>query len=343
MHALPGSRNAAADTLSGHQKSAVLLMALGPEEAAAISSNLPPDQLEAITLEIARMDRITPELADAVISEWKHTETAARNVRRGGIEYARTVLEQAVGSQRAGPILARIESQLNDAIAFPNLRSAEPEQITKLVQGEHPQTIALLLSHLDYAQAAQVLAQLAADQASQVLFRMARMDKVMPEVVDLLEQAFCADTEVSLSKEMTAAGGPKTVAALLNLMPARERELLDSMAREDADLSEQIRDLMFVFEDISKLDDRAVQRLLREVQTRDLALSLKGASERLRKRILGLLPTRAATGLLEEIDLLGPVRLRDVEAAQMGVVRLIRALQEAGEIEIGGGDDELVV
>jgi flagellar motor switch protein FliG len=344
VQALPSPRTSArVDELTGHQKAAVLLMALGPQESAAITASLSAEQLESITYEIARMDRITPELADAVIAEWRQMEAAAHNVRRGGIEFARAVLEQAVGPQKAGPMLARIESQLNESIGFTNLRAAEPEQIAKLVEHEHPQTIALLLSHLDYPQAAGVLGQLEAELSATVIYRMARMDKVMPEVLQLLEQTFAADTQMTLTKEMSSAGGPKAVAAVLNLLPARERELLDGMAREDAALSEQIRDLMFVFEDIAKLDDKAVQRLLREVQTRDLALALKGASDGLRKRIMSLLPTRAANGLLEEMDLLGPVRVRDVEQAQAGVVKLIRALQEAGEIEIGGGDDDLVV
>jgi flagellar motor switch protein FliG len=343
--ALPRPRSSVhIEDLSGAQKSAVLLLSMGPEAAATITQSLSPAELENITLEIARLDRVPSEVVDAVIAEWQQMETAVHSVAEGGVDYARRILEQAVGPQKASSILKRIESQLRESAGFNHLRNADPQQLTNLVQNEHPQTIALLLAHLEPAQAAGVLADLPLELAGTVLYRIARMEKVLPEVLQVLEHSFGGDAVVNLARDLTAAGGLESVAAVLNLMSGTaEKELLENIGRQEPELSEAIKNLMFVFEDIQKLDDRAVQRLLRDVQTRDLALAMKGASEGLRQRVFSLLPQRAANALREEIDLLGPVRLRDVEHAQSEVVKMVRALEEAGEISIGGGKDDMVI
>lgn len=337
-------RTMRADSLTGRQKAAIVLMAMGREAAAQITQTLPQQELEDITLEIARLEHVPVELVESVLREWQHMETAAHSITQGGVDYARQVLEPAVGPQKAGVILKRIETQLRESSGFQNLRKADPQQVATLVRNEHPQTIALLLAHMDAAQVALVLKELPNALGGDVLFRMARMEKVLPEVLAVLERSYGSESKLSLAQDMSTAGGPQAVAAILNLVTQTlEKELLENIAQQDPTLSEEIKNLMFVFEDIVKLDDRSLQRLLRDVQTRDLATALKGASDGLKKRVFGCLSNRAADAVREEMELLGPVRLRDVEAAQASTVRLVRTLEESGEIVIGGGTDDMVV
>lgn len=329
--------------LTGRQKVAVLLMALGEEASAEVTRHLSADEVEAISFEIARMDRVDAATVEAVLQEWQHTEIAALSLASGGVDYARRVLEKALGPQKAAVILKRIENQLKEHISFTHLRNADPQQLSAVIRGEHPQTVALILAYLDPAQTAAILRELDTDLGSEVILRMARMEKVLPDVLRVIESSLGADSDLSLSREGTVAGGPAAVAEVLNLVPgAREKELLDGVARTDAELSEQIKNLMFVFEDIRKLDDRAIGRILRDVDTKQLATALKVASDELRDRLLGNLSQRARDALLQEMEFLGPVRVSDVEAAQAGVVRLVRSLEESGEIVVGGGDDVVV-
>lgn len=332
------------ESLSGKQKAAIVLMALGREAAAQLTQNLPQQELEDITLEIARLEHVPVELVQAVLDEWMHMETAAHSLTEGGVDYARQVLEEAIGPQKAAAVLKRIETQLRESSGFHNLRNADPQQVATLLRNEHPQTIALLLAHLDAAQNAHVLKELPGTLGGEVLFRMARMEKVLPEVLGVLERSYGSESKLSLSQDMASVGGPHAVAAILNLVASTlEKELLDQISQQDAALSEEIKNLMFVFEDIVRLDDRALQRLLRDVQTKELALALKGASESLKQRVFGCLSNRAGDAVREEMDLLGPVRLRDVEGAQTSVVRLVRTLEESGEIVITGATDDMVV
>lgn len=334
---------ASIDELTGTQKAAIVLMAMGKEAAARITQTLSPADLEQIAFEIARLDSVPPDITRAVVLEWEQMETAAHSIAQGGVEYARQVLEQAVGPQKAASILKRIETQLRDNKGFANLRHADPQQISALVRNEHPQTVALLLAHLDPNQTAAVLKELPTALGGEVLYRLARMEKVLPEVLQVLERSYGSDSSVKLSQDVSVAGGPQSVAAVLNLLVGSlEKELLDTIARQDPDLCEEIKNLMFVFEDIGALDDRSLQRLLREVDVKQLALALKAASEELRARIASCMSQRAMEALKEEMEYMGPVRLRDVELAQTAVVSQVRALEEAGEIIVGSGDDELV-
>lgn len=331
------------DQLTGKQKAAIVLMALGPETAASITQKMSQDELEEITFEIARCEHVPAELARAVIEEWEQLETAAYSIAEGGVDYARRVLEQALGPQKAAVIIKRIETQLRDNSGFHNLRNADPQQIGTLLRNEHPQTIALLLAHLETAQAAAVVKELPTNIGGDVLTRMARMDKVLPEVLQVLERSYGSEAKLTLSHDLAVAGGPESVAEVLNLVTGSiEKDLLDSIAQHDAELCEQIKNLMFVFEDLVKLDDRTLQRVLREVQTRELAVSLKAASQALKERVFASLSKRAADALREEMEMLGPVRVKDVEAAQSAVVASVRALEEAGEIVINGGGDDMV-
>lgn len=331
------------EQLSGKQKAAIVLMTLGPEAAAEITQKMSQEDLEEITFEIARCEHVPAELARAVIAEWEQMETAAYSIAEGGVDYARRVLEQAVGPQKAAAIIKRVETQLRDSAGFHNLRNADPHQVGTLVRNEHPQTIALLLAHLESIQAAAVVKELPTTLGGDVLARMARMEKVLPEVLQVLERSYGSEAKLALSNDLAASGGPEAVAEVLNHVAGSvEKELLDTIARHDPELCEQIKNLMFVFEDLVKLDDRALQRVLREIQTRDLALSLKAASEALKECVFGALSKRASDAVREEMEMLGPVRIRDVETAQAGVVKAVRALEEAGEIIIGAGKDDLV-
>jgi len=332
------------EDLTGRQKVAVLLVALGSEAAAQISQALTPEELEAISLEIARIDRVPVTLAQAVLDEWRQTEEAAYSLAQGGVEYARQILEQALGPQRAAQVLKRIENELKETGGFRNLRNADPQQLASVLRNEHPQAIALILAHLDAPLVADVLKQLDPAVGSDVLYRMARMEKVLPEVLQIVERSLGSDAALSLTKDMTAVGGLSAVAAVLNhITGSLEKELLDGLDRQDHDLCEEVKGLMFVFEDIVRLDDRSLQRVLREVASKELALALKVASDELRDRITSMMSQRAVNALIEEMEFLGPVRVRDVEAAQASIVKTVRALEEAGEIVIGGGVDDYVV
>lgn len=337
------ARRHTADEITGRQKVAVLLMALGEEASAEITKNLAPDEVEAISFEIAKMDRVDPALVEEVLNEWQHTEQAAFSLASGGVDYARRVLEKAFGSQRAAQVLKRIEAQLHDHVSLTRLRNADPQQLAAIIRNEHPQTIALILAFLDPGQVAGVLKARDQSLGADVLLRVARMEKVLPDVLRIIEDSVGAEADLSLTGDSSQAGGPAAVAEVLNLVSATlEKELLDGVADVDAVLSEQIKNLMFVFEDIVTLDDRGVTRLLRDVDTRELSLALKLASEELKARLLGALSTRARDALMEEMEFLGPVRVSDVESAQANIVKLARALEEAGEIVIGGGDDLVV-
>lgn len=330
---------------TGKQKVAILCMALGAETASLITQRLPTDEVEGLTFEIARMDRVDGPTVEAVLEEWLEMLRAAGQLAEGGVDYAREILERAFGPQRAALMMKRIQGQLADVAGLDRLRSADPQQLGAMLRGEHPQTIALILAHLDPVATAAILKDLGAGSGGpEIMYRMAKMEKVAPDLLQMIENALGTDAYVSFSEGMSSSGGPEAVAAVLNLLNSSlEKELLEGLAERDPELCERIKALMFVFEDIVNLDDRAIQRLLREVESKQLALALKVASDELRNRILGAMTQRAVTALKEEMEFLGPVRVRDVETAQAGIVRAVRALEEAGEIVIATGADDLVV
>jgi len=339
----PGAPRSGPGVLAGPRKVAILFMALGEEGAAEVARHLSPEEVEAVSLEIARMDPVDPETMEAVLREWHDTDGHSLPVNSGGVQFAGRVLERALGPQAAASSLQRIEEQLTDRIAFTQVKDADPQQLTALLRGEHPQTVALILAHLPPKLTAGVLRELELEMASQVTVRMARMDKVLPDVLRIIQASLGSDSDLSLGREGVATGGPPAVAEVLNLVPGlREKELLEGIARTDPQLSEQIRNLMFVFEDVRKLDDRAIARILRDVETRQLASALKVASDELRERMLGNLSARAREALTQEMEFLGPVRVSDVQQAQAEVIKVVRALEAAGEITLGGDDDVVV-
>jgi flagellar motor switch protein FliG len=331
------------ETLSGRQKVAILCLTLGSDTAARLTQKLSADEVDAISFEIARMESISPDLVNAVLDDWLTRIRAADTLATGGLEVAKEILEKAFGGRKASMVLERISGQLENTIGLHRLRHADPLQLGQMLSGEHPQTIALILSHLEPQQTAAVLKELDSEIGSEVVYRMAKMEKVQPELLQLVERSLSADTDLTVTQG-SASGGPAAVAAVLNNVAASlESVLLDGVAAKDAALCEEIKNLMFVFEDIASLDNRALQRLLRDVDSKELALALKAASHDLREKITGAMSQRAVQALTDEMEMMGPVRMRDVETAQTNIVGMVRRLEEAGEIVISGGDDDLVV
>ncbi len=331
------------EELNGRQKVAVLCLALGPEVAAQITQRLGSEEVDAISYEIARMDGISPKVVDGVVDEWLVRIMAADSVASGGLDAAREILQKAFGGEKAARILERIEVQLRPS-GLQQLQNVDARQMATVLRGEHPQVMALILACLDPRHTAGILKELDGELATDVVFRMARMEKVQPELLDLVERTLTADTDFVNQGTMSAPGGPGVVAGILNLVPSSlERTLLDSVAEKDPLLMDQIRNLMFVFEDIGDLDNRALQRLLRDVDVKQLALALKAASGELREKITAAMSQRAVQALNDESEMLGPARVRDVEAAQTAIIAIVRQLEEAGEIVVSGGDDDVVL
>lgn len=336
---------ARAERLTGPQKCAVLCMALGTEQAAKVLQLLTPDEVEGVTREIASMPSVGAELVDGVLVEYHDVSRAVESIARGGVDYAKEILETALGSVRAKSILEKIREQLTET-GLTRLRKASPDILLSVLRGEHPQTVALILAHLDLRQAAGVIEAMEPELASDVLFRVARMEKVSPEMLAIVEQGLAHKADLSLSQEMRLSGGPEAVANVLNLTSASvEKSLLETIGGRDSGLAQQIKGFMFVFEDLKLLDARAMQRLLRDIDSKELALALKATSEELKQKIFTNMSERAASALKEEIDFLGPVKVRDVEAAHQRIIQIVRNLEEAGEIAVTGrgGEGEDVI
>jgi flagellar motor switch protein FliG len=332
------------DQLTGRQKVAIICMALGADAAAKLTMKMTPEEVDAISFEIARMEDVGGPMVEAVLEEWLTRMLAADSLASGGIQVAREILEKAFGSRKAQQVLERIQSQLTSSAGLHRLRNADPQALGNMVRGEHPQTIALILAHLEPQHTANVLKELDTEVGSEVVYRMARMEKVSPELLQIIERSLGSETDLNMQQGMSASGGPAAVAAVMNFTPASlEKALLDGVNAKDAALCEQIKNLMFVFEDVGSLDSKALQRLLRDIDSKELALALKVASDDLKGKIMGAMSQRAVQALQDEMELMGPSRLKDVEAAQTNIVGIVRRLEEAGEIIIGGGDDDLVL
>jgi len=337
-------RTLTAEDLTGVQRAAVFLLAIGTEHAAKITSLLSPEEVERISLEIARLEYVPVEVAETVLEEWKETELAAHTLAQGGVETARKILEAALGPVRAAEVLERIEQELRETEGFRNLRLADPQQVASVLSKEYPQTIALILAHLHTSMVAEVVKHLDPDLGSDSLLRLARMEKVHPDVLQVVDRSLSHETALSITQDMRVAGGPEAVAAVLNLLPGSlEKELLSGIEREDRELCEEVKSLMFVFEDIKTLDPRSLQRVLRDVEVRELAMALKVASDDLQERIRATMSQRAVMALDQEMEFLGPVRLRDVETAQAAIIQRIRDLEAEGEITVSGGGDDIIV
>ena len=330
--------------LTGRQKAAVLLIALGPEHAAQVFKHLRDDEIERLTWEIANMPHVDPEITEEVLEEFDHLALARDYISQGGLEYAREVLEKAVGPQRAAALIERLSASLQ-VRPFDFARKTDPAQLLNFIQNEHPQTISLIIAHLHPEQAGVILSALPPERQVEVARRLATLDRTSPEVLEEIESSLERRLASFVRQEYTAVGGIEVAVEVLNRVDRQtERTILDALEEQDPELAEEIKKRMFVFEDIVTLDDRAVRKVISEVDMSVWALALKTASEDVAERVFSNMSKRAADMLREEIEYLGPVRLRDVEEAQQRIVATIRRLEEVGEIIISrGGEDEIVV
>lgn len=330
--------------LSGKQKAAVLLISYGSELSAKILKHLREDEIEDLTLEIANTRRIEPEIKESVLEEFYQLCLAQNYIAVGGIEYAKEMLENALGINRAHEILDKLTSSLQIR-PFDFARKTEPGQLLNFIQNEHPQTIALVASYLHPEQAGMILSALPSAQQVEVAKRIATMDRTSPEVLREVESVLEKKLSSFVMQDFTAAGGIESAVAILNRVDrGTEKTIMEALEEENPELADEIKKRMFVFENLVTLDDRSLQRVLREVDMKDLALALRTASEDVSNRLFKNLSKRAVDMLKEDISLMGPVRLRDVEEAQQKIVNVIRQLDESGEIVIArGGEDEIIV
>ena len=330
--------------LNGVQKVAVLLMQMDKDRSAAVLRQMRESEVADIMAEVAQLQRVELEAAQSVLMEFHHLASARAHVGHGGLGVARELLVASLGEAKADEILTRLTAIIQRA-PFEFIRKADPRQVLQFLQDEHPQTIALVLAHMYPDHAAMVLSGLAEDQQRDVARRVATMDTTSPEAIEHVEAILERKlSSVLQSSDMSSAGGVQALVDILNRSDrGTERLILESLEYEDVELADEVRQLMFVFEDIGQLDDRSVQLVLRQVDAKDLAIALKGVRTDVRDKILRNMSERAAANLAEEVDLLGPVRIKAVEEAQAGVVRVIRALEEAGQIVLTRGADEYVV
>ncbi len=330
--------------LSGKQKAAILLVALGPDVSATVFKHLNDEEIEELTLEIANMRAVEKEVKDMVLEEFYELCQAHDYINQGGIEYAREVLEKAVGKERANSILERLTATLQ-VRPFDAIRRTDPAQLMNFIQGEHPQTIAMIMAYLQPEQAAKVLSYLSPDVQADVSNRIALMDRTSPDIVKEVETVLERKMSAIVSNEYATAGGIQSIVNIFNFADrGTEKNILDRLEEKDPELAEEIRKRMFVFEDIILLSDRAVQVVLRQVDTHDIALALKTASEDVTEKIFRNMSKRAAQMLKEDMEYMGPVRLREVEDAQQRIVNVIRQLEDSGEIIIArGGEGEVIV
>jgi len=332
-------------SLGSRQKAAVLLISLGPELSSQVFRHLREEEIEQLTLEIANVRKVPPEVRGKVFEEFLQMSLAREYMSRGGIEYAKDLLERALGSQKALDILQRLTATLQ-VRPFDFARKADPGQLRNFIQNEHPQTIALVLAYLHPEQAAAVLGSLPPELQADVARRIALMDRTSPEVIREVERVLERKLSSLSTQDFAAAGGLEAVVEVLNHVDrSTEKSIMETLGINDPQLAEEIKKRMFLFEDIVSLDDRSVQRVLRDVDlNRDLPMALKVSSEEVRQKVFRNLSKRAVESLKENMDYLGPVRLREVEEAQQKIVNVIRRLEEEGEIVIArGGGEEIVV
>lgn len=332
------------NNLTGRKKAAILLISLGPELSSLLFKHLSEEEVEKLTLEIANIRRVPSERRDEVFQEFYQMWLASDYISQGGIEYARELLEKAFGDQKASEIISRLTETLQ-VRPFDFIRKADPGQLINFIQNEHPQTIALILAYLDPDQAASVLSALPPEQQTDVARRIALMDRTTPEVLREVEKVLERKLSSVVTQDYTTAGGVKALVEALNRVDrTTEKTIIETLEVQDPELADKIKKLLFVFEDIVQLDDRSVQLILRDVDSHDLALALKGAGDEVMSKIERNISKRAAQMLKEDIAYMGPVRLRDVEEAQQKIVSVIRTLEEQGQIVITrGGKDDIIV
>jgi flagellar motor switch protein FliG len=329
---------------TGRQKAAIFLVSIGSEISAEIFKYLREDEIETLTFEIARLETIEPEQKDAILMEFQELMMANQFITTGGIDYARELLEKSLGSQKAIDIINRLTSSLQ-VRPFDFIRRTDPAHLLNFIQQEHPQTIALILAYLEPNKASIILQNLPHEVQSDVARRIATMDRTSPEVLREVERVLEKKLSTLSSEDYTAAGGVESIVEILNLVDrSSEKQIIEALEDEDPELAEEIKKRMFVFEDIVMLDDRAIQKVMREVDSQELAKALKSVDTEVQDKIFRNMSKRAAGMLKEDMEYMGPIRLKDVEEAQQKIVSIIRHLEDTGEIVVArSGEDELVV
>ncbi|AAC66658.1 flagellar motor switch protein FliG [Borreliella burgdorferi] len=330
--------------LTGKQKAAILLVSIGSEISSKVFKYLSQEEIESLTFEIAKLETITSELKDNVLLEFKELMMAQEFIQKGGIDYARELLEKSLGTQKAVDIINNLGSALQSR-PFEFVRRADPANILNFIQQEHPQTIALILSYLDPQKASFILSSLPTEVQTNVARRIALMDRTSPEVVREVERVLEKKLASLSSEDYTSAGGVDNVVEIINMADRKtEKFIIESLEEEDPELAEEIKKKMFVFEDIVLLDDRSIQRVLREIDGQELAKALKSVDIPVQEKIFKNMSKRAASMLKEDMEFLGPTRRKDVEESQQKIVSLIRKLEEQGEIVISrGGEEDVLV
>ncbi len=332
------------EKIGGLQKAAILMIALGPEKSASIFKHLKEDEIEELTLEIANTRSITPQVKDEVVNEFYQVCLAQQYIAEGGINYAKELLEKSFGADKAMDVIGKLTASLQ-VKPFEFIRKTDAAQLLNFIQDEHPQTIALILSYLSAAQAAVIVSALPPDRQADVAKRIAVMDRTSPDVIKEVEKVLESKLSSLVNQDYTIIGGVDAVVEILNTVDrGTEKHIMETLEIEEPELADEIRKKMFVFEDILLLDDRAIQRVLRDVDNSDLAIALKGSNEEVQNAIFNNLSKRLAVMIKEDMEFMGPVRMKDVEEAQQKIVNIIRKLEDSAEIVISrGGGDEIIV
>ncbi len=330
--------------LTGRKKAAILMVSLGPEVAADVYRNLADEDIEQITLEVANLGTVPSELTAQVIEEFYHTAMAKQYIGHGGVATAREILEKALGPGKSIEIIERLQGMLQGS-PFDFLKKVDPSHLLSFIQNEHPQTVALILAYLDYDQSAKIMSSLSPEMQSEVAHRIAVMDQTAPEVISEIERVLERKISTVLSQEFTVAGGIESLAELLNRVDrTTEKTILETLEDENQELAVEIKKLMFTFDDVTILDDRAIQQVLKEIDMKELAVALKGANEEVKNKIFENISSRAADNIREDMEFMGPVRVKQVEESQQKIVSVIRRLEESGEIQVArGGEEDMMI
>jgi flagellar motor switch protein FliG len=332
--------------ISPKRKAAIMTLALGPERSAEVFRHLRPEEIDELVLEIAALEAVGAEEKQHVMEEFWAVAQAQDFVSQGGISYAKEVLERALGDSQAVEIMGRLSSYIR-VTPFEFLRKVEPQQIYNFLQSEHPQTIALVLAYLPADSGATVMSMLSEDLQAEVAMRVAVMDRTAPEVIREVEEVMERKLASVINQELATAGGVKSLVDILNYVDTTtERNIIGALGERDSELAEDVRKLMFTFEDLMLLDDKGIQQVLKDIEMKDVALALKGGAEEIKEKIFGNMSSRAAQMLKEDMEFMGPVRRRVIEEAQGKVVAVVRRLEDTGKITIQRGgqgtEDELV-
>lgn len=329
--------------VSGRKKAATLLLSLGPDIASQVYRYMSDQEIEQITFEIANMGKISQDISNAVIEEFYHTAMAKQYINHGGIGTAREILEKALGPSRAMDIVERLQGILTGT-PFDFLRHVDPHNLMEFVKNEHPQTIALILAHLDYDNAAAILTSLPNEVQEEVAMRIAVMDQTSPEIIAEIERVLERKLSTVLTQDFSHAGGIDALAELLNRVDQQStKSIIQSLEDSNQDLASEVKQRMYTFDDLIVLDDKSIRRVLKEIDSKELAIALKGASEEIKSQVFGNISARAAQDLKDEIDMMGPVRIKNVEESQQRIIAILRKMQESGDIELSrDGKEEMV-